>query len=310
MENTTIKKSDVYERVTNKIIAALEHGIRPWVQPWSAVNTEGRITRPLRYNGTPYKGINVLLLWGESVAKGFEANVWMTYKQAKSIGAQVKKGEKGSLVVYANSITKEKVEVEVEEEEESEEEKRKKIYFLKGYTVFNAQQIEGLPEHFYAKPAEPIPLQNRIANADDLISKSKAKIRHGGNQAFYSSMDDLIQLPPFEAFKDPESYYGTALHEIVHSTKHPSRLNRNLGRKRFGDEGYAREELVAELGAAFLCADLGIAPEVRDDHAEYVGHWLKVLKDDKRAIFQAATHAQKAADFLNNLRQEEIQKVD
>lgn len=130
MENTTIKKSDVYERVTNKIIAALEQGIRPWVQPWSAGNTKGKITRPLRYNGTPYKGINILLLWGESVGKGFEANVWMTYKQAKSIGAQVKKGEKGSLVVYANSITKEKE--EKEEEEESEEEKGNKIYFLKG----------------------------------------------------------------------------------------------------------------------------------------------------------------------------------
>ena len=306
MENTTIKKSDVYERVTNKIIAALEQGIRPWVQPWSAGNTEGKITRPLRHNGTPYKGINVLLLWSESVAKGFDSNIWMTYKQAEAIGAQVKKGEKGSLVVYANSITKE----ESENEEEEEEEKEKKIYFLKGYTVFNVQQIDGLPEHFYGKPTEPIPLQKRIANADDLISKSKAKIRHGGNQAFYSSMDDFIQLPPFEAFKDPESFYGTACHEIVHWTKHQSRLNRDMGRKRFGDEGYAREELVAELGAAFLCADLAITPEVRDDHADYVGHWLKVLKNDKRAIFQAATHAQKAADYLNNLRQEESQKAN
>lgn len=143
-------------------------------------NTEGKITRPLRYNGTPYKGINVLLLWGESVAKGFDSNIWMTYKQAESIGAQVRKGEKGSLVVYANSFTK-------EENEDSKEEKEKKVYFLKGYTVFNVQQIDGLPEHFYGKPAEPVPLQNRIANADDLISKSKAKIRYGGNQVFYSS---------------------------------------------------------------------------------------------------------------------------
>lgn len=296
MQHSTIKKADVYERVTNKIIVALEQGIRPWIQPWNPGNTEGRITRPLRHNGKPYQGINILLLWGESLAKGFDANIWMTYKQAEAIGAQVRKGEKGSLVVYANSISK--------EESESEDTKAQKVYFLKGYTVFNVQQIEGLPVHYYGKPAEPLPLQHRIAKADIFIKQTQAKIRHGGNRAFYSAMDDYIQLPPFEAFIDPESYYGTALHELTHWTKHQNRLDRDLGRKRFGDEGYAREELVAELGAAFLCADLGITPEVRDDHAEYIGHWLAILKDDKRAIFQAATHAQKAADFINSLGEE------
>jgi antirestriction protein ArdC len=159
-----------------------------------------------------------------------------------------------------------------------------------------------LPEHYYAKPENPLPLSERIESADRFMTATGASISHGGNSAFYAPGPDRIQMPPFEAFRDKESYYATALHELTHWTKAKHRLDRSFEAKRFGDQGYAREELVAELGAAFLCADLGITPEIRDDHAAYLGHWLSVLKEDKRAIFSAAAHAQRAADFLQGLQ--------
>ena len=165
------------------------------------------------------------------------------------------------------------------------------------------EQVDGLPAHYYAQPENPLPLSERIAHADAFITGTGATLQHGGNSAFYAPSRDVVQLPPFEAFRDKESYYGTALHELSHWTKPKHRLDRDFSAKRFGDHGYAREELVAELGAAFLCAELGITPEVREDHAAYVGHWLTVLKEDKRAIFSAAAHAQRAADFLSGLQQ-------
>ncbi len=176
---------------------------------------------------------------------------------------------------------------------------------MKGYTVFNVEQVDGLPAHYYAQPENPLPLSERIAQAEAFLTGTGATIQHGGNSAFYVSARDLIQLPPFEAFKDKESYYATVLHELTHWTKPRHRLDRDFGKKRFGDHGYAREELVAELGAAFLCAELGITPEVREDHADYLGHWLSVLKEDKRAIFSAAAHAQRAADYLTGLQQKQ-----
>jgi antirestriction protein ArdC len=295
MKDTSSDRKDVYTRVTERIIADLENGVRPWIKPWHADHAAGRITKPLRHNGTPYRGMNILLLWGEATAKGYAAPIWMTYKQAQELGANVRKGEHGSLVVYANSITK-------SETNEQGEDIEREIPFMKGYTVFNVEQIESLPAHYYAQAVDPLPLSERIETADRFISATGATIRHGGNSAYYSPAHDLIQMPPFEAFRDKESYYATALHELTHFTKHKSRLDRDFSAKRFGDHGYAREELVAELGAAFLCADLGITPDVRDDHAAYLGHWLTVLREDKRAIFSAAAHAQRAADYLGGLR--------
>ena len=182
------------------------------------------------------------------------------------------------------------------------EEATRDIYFMKGYTVFNVEQVEGLPGHFYAATPEPLDQLERIEQADLFVTNTGAEIGHGGNQAFYSPTRDCIQLPPFVAFESAESYYATLAHELTHWTKHPARLDRQLGGKRFGDEGYAREELVAEIGAAFLCCDLGITPSPREDHAAYLANWLAVLKADKRAIFQAAAHAQKAADHLHGLQ--------
>ena len=292
---TTISTSrpDVYSRITDKIIADLEQGVRPWHRPWNADHAAGRITRPLRHNGIPYKGINVIMLWSASVAKGYSAPLWLTYKQAQELGAFVRKGETGELVVYADRITR-------TETNDRGEETEREIPFLKGYTVFNAEQIEGLPAHFYAKAAPPAltPLQ-RIEAADRFFAATGADIRHGGTRAFYAEGPDYVQMPPFETFRDAESYAATLAHELTHWTKHDKRLARDFGRQRHGDEGYAREELVAELGAAFLCADLGITPEVRPDHAAYIASWLTVLKGDKRFVFSAASHAQRAADFLH-----------
>jgi antirestriction protein ArdC len=288
------ERQDVYTRVTNRIIADLEQGVRTWMKPWNAGNTAGRIVRPLRHNGVPYTGINILMLWAESTANGFTSPTWMTFRQASELNAHVRKGEKGSLVVYANSITR-------TEEDAQGEESEREIHYMKGYTVFNVEQIEGLPDLYYAKPQVTTTPIERIAHAESFFAGTKADIRYRGDRAFYSADGDYIQMPVIDAFKDAESFYSTLGHECGHWTKHPSRLDRNLGRKQFGDEGYAREELVAELASAFLCADLGLTPEIRDDHASYIAEWLTVLKNDKRAIFSAASHAQKAVDYLHGL---------
>lgn len=296
-------KTDVYQKVTDTIIAQLEQGFRPWFQPWNAEHAAGRITRPLRGNGVPYRGVNVLMLWGAAVEKGYSAPIWMTFRQAHELGAHVRKGEKGSLVVYAHTLTR------TETDEETGEEADREIPYMKGYCVFNVEQIDGLPAHF-TQPAQQVidPVQ-RIAAADAFFASTKADVRHGGNRAYYTVTGDYVQMPPFETFRDRESYYATLAHELTHWTRHKSRLDRDFGRKRFGDEGYAMEELVAELNAAFLSADLGLTPSPREEHAAYLASWLKVLKDDKRAIFTAAAHAQRAADYLHSLQpraQEEV----
>lgn len=286
-------KQDVYEKITARIVADLEQGVRPWMRPWSAANTDGRIVRPLRSNGVPYRGINVLTLWMEAIEKGYGAPIWMTFKQALELGANVRKGEKGSLVVYADTITRTEADGEGKESEAV-------IPFMKGYTVFNVEQIENLPEQYRVKPEQPkADAPQRIAHAESFFAATGAAVVHACNIACYSQAQDKINMPPIESFTDAEAYYATLAHECTHWTKHPSRLDREFGRKRWGDEGYAMEELVAELGAAFVCADLSLTPEVRDDHASYIASWLKVLKDDKRAVFSAASHAQRAADYLS-----------
>jgi antirestriction protein ArdC len=235
------------------------------------------------------------MLWAAAMEKGYTSPLWMTYKQAVELKGQVRKGEKGSLVVYADTFTKTGT-------DEKGAELETKIPFMKGYTVFNAEQIDGLPAHFYASEV----LNNSDIKPLDAVERffanTKITIQHGGSSAFYSPARDIVQMPELQTFRDRESYYAVLAHETTHATRHESRLDRDLGRKRFGDAGYAMEELCAEIGAAFLCADLGITPETRDDHAAYISSWLKVLKDDKRAIFTAASHAQKAADFLHGLQ--------
>jgi antirestriction protein ArdC len=297
-------KSDVYERITGAIVAELEKGVRPWMKPWNAEHAAGRITRPLRHNGVPYQGINVVMLWSAAVAGGYAAPIWMTFKQAQELGAHVGKGEKGSLVVYASTVTR------TETDEESGEEQERDIPFMKGYTVFNVEQIEGLPAQYHAKAQPRLDPAQRIDAAEDFFAATGARIAHGGATACFSVSEDRVRMPPFESFRDAESYYATLAHEVTHWTRHPARLARDFGRKRWGDEGYAMEELVAELGAAFLSADLDLTPEPREDHAAYIASWLKVLKDDKRAVFSAAAHAQRAADYLHGLQAVKLEAAE
>jgi antirestriction protein ArdC len=295
-------RTDVYTRITNRVIADLEQGVRPWMKPWNAEHAAGRITRPLRHNGIPYRGINVVMLWSASVTKGYACPLWLTFKQTIELGGNVRKGEKGELVVYTNNITR-------TETDDKGEESEREIPFMKGYTVFNAEQCDDLPAHYSAKAQPPVltPLQ-RLEAADRFFAATGADIRHGGTRAYYAEKPDYVQMPPFETFRDAESYAATLAHELTHWTKHAKRLARDLGRVRWGDEGYAREELVAELGAAFLSADIGITPEVREDHAAYIATWLTVLKMDKRFIFSAAAHAQRAADYLHALQPKLIEE--
>ncbi len=285
-------RQDVYSRITSQIIEALEKGVKPWTQPWNAAHAAGHVSRPLRHNREPYAGINVLTLWASAMTAHYTAPIWMTFKQALELGGHVRKGEKGSPVVYADTMRR------TETDNATGDEAERVIPFLKAYTVFNVEQIEGLPEHFHALAEPARNPDERIADAEAFFAATRADIRHGGDCAYYSPTLDYIQMPPFDAFRDAQGYYATLAHEATHWTRHQTRLDRDLGRKRMGDDGYAREELVAELGAAFLCADLGLRLEDRDDHAAYIGHWLSVLKDDKRAIFAAAAHAQRAADYL------------
>lgn len=289
-------KGDLYTRITGQIIAALEQDVRPWQKPWDAGHVAGPISRPLRGTGQAYNGINVIMLWATAMERGYSAPIWMTYKQAKELGAQVRKGEKGTLVVYANRFTRTETDPATGNEAEHE------IPFLKGYSVFNVEQVDGLPAHYTAVAQPQLNAEQRIENAEAFFTATGAQIHHGGNRAFYIPSQDYVQMPSFESFHGAERYYATLAHECTHWTRHETRLDRDFGRKRFGDQGYAMEELVAELGAAFLCADLELVPHIRDDHAPYIASWLKVLKNDKRAIFTAASHAQRAIDFLHGLQ--------
>jgi antirestriction protein ArdC len=295
----TSPRTDLYARVTDQIISQLEAGTRPWVQPWQRGHAAGEVSRPLRYNAVPYRGINVVLLWLAAMRHRFACPLWMTYRQASELGGQVRRGEKGSLVVYASSFTRRETGDEGQELEYE-------VPFLKSYSVFNCEQIDGLPGRYYAQAEPTLNPVARVERAERFFACTGADIRHGGGAAYYSPADDFVQMPPFESFRDAESYYATLAHETTHWTKHSSRLAREFCRQRWGDEGYSMEELVAELGAAFLCADLGLTLQIREDHAAYIASWLKVLRNDKRAVFAAAAHAQRAADYLHSLQHSEV----
>ncbi len=299
------QRGDIYARITDKIVADLERGVRPWMQPWKTGNAVGRVTRPLRHNGLPYSGMNVLLLWSEAMARGFTSPMWMTFRQAQELGGTVRKGEQGATVVFASRFTKTELGAGGEEIDRD-------IPFLKAYSVFNIAQIDGLPERYNIREIEPVvePMR-RHERADRFFAATKADIRYGGDKAFYAPGTDHIQMPPLPAFRDAGAFVATLSHEAVHWTAALHRVNRDLSRYARDRSERAREELIAELGSCFLCADLGIVPELepRPDHAAYLQSWLKVLGDDRRAIFAAAAHAQRAVAYLHGLQGEATEEL-
>jgi len=294
-------RTALYDEVTGKIIAQLEAGRFPWVQPWAAPDTStGGLAPGMPRNALTsraYSGVNVLLLWGAVIEHRFPSQCWLTFKQALEAGGNVRKGEAGVTVVYADRFTPE---AEKQRAEQAGGEARS-IPFLKRFTVFNIAQCEGLRAGLAGDP-EPLPMGRIAPVGDEVIAASGVEFHIGGNRAFYVPSADYVQVPPPQAFFEPINWFRTALHELTHATGHKSRLNRNILNP-FGSRDYAREELVAEMGSAFLCAALGIVPTVR--HADYLGSWLEVLREDNRAIFRAASQASKAADWLLT-RHEEV----
>ena len=288
MSATVAVASGLYESVTARIVAALERGTPPWVRPWSQdldtvpMNAESR---------RPYSGINSLLLSMEATSQGYPLHRWLTYRQASELGAQVRRGERGTTVVLWR-LRKVSARAETYPTQHEPDLDDRVIPLLRAFTVFNVSQVDGVPDALQTVLRHDWEPQDR---AETLLRSSGACIKHGGSHAFYSPAPDYIQLPPRQAFSAADQYYATALHELTHWSSHASRCNRQLG-QRFGDAAYAAEELIAEMGAAFLCAHCGMDSELH--HAAYLDTWLNVLRADKRAIFVAATRAQQAADFI------------
>jgi len=278
-----MSKRDLYQEITDKIITSLEQGVRPWKCPWDQSRYGGFEGIPYNLKtGFSYRGINIPILWATQQEKGYQANAWISYKQAEQMGGNVIRGEKATTVVYWNFLDKE------------EDGKHKRIPFLKWYNVFNLDQCEGID---LTPPVKREQTWEDIQRIEDIIQASKADLRFEsvGIKACYSPTFDFISMPKKERFKTSGDYYCTLFHEMTHWTGHHSRLDRDF-KGRFGDESYAFEELIAEMGSAFLFADLGLEGQVQ--HDAYIASWLRVLKNDKKAIFKAATEASKAHQFI------------
>ena len=284
----------LHDAVTARIIAELENGRFPWVQPWASSSGGTPLGLPQNAStGRTYSGINILLLWSAAIEQGRPSQRWLTFKQALALGGNVRKGEKGTTVVYADTFVPKAEQAKANASGED----ARRVGFLKRFTVFHVEQCEGLP----ADPdAAQLPGRTEVlSHVDAAIAATGADIRIGGDMAFYSPSHDFIQVPPQQAYFEPIDWYRTVLHELGHLSGHSSRLNRDFS-GRHGSQAYAREELVAELCSAFLCAELGVVPTVR--HADYLGAWLEILQGDNRAIFQAASMASRAADFVMGRR--------
>ncbi len=292
-ENTATKQPDIYLKVTSAIINSIEAGIGQYRMPWTIRQDKG--FSPISVGSAkPYRGINTLVLWAQSQSKNYSSALWGTYKQWGELGGQVRKGEHGSPVVYWGTYDK--------QSPDDDDERSNRGLFAKGYTVFNIEQVDGckLPRRLEPKLSR----NERIAHAEAFFAATGVKVRDGGNRAFYRpDTPEAVHMPAFDQFPDRVDYYSVLAHESTHWTSHASRCDRQLG-KRFGDDAYAVEELIAELGSAYTMARLELELTPREDHAKYLQSWLRVLKADKRAIFTAASKAQQAADFL--IRQAEL----
>jgi len=282
-------KGDLYAEVTNKIIAAIESGAATYSLPWQRVPGMPKNVASNR----AYRGINTLLLWLIGNDRGYTTPYWATFKQWLELGHPVRKGEKSATVVFWKQLPEHGGETAEPSEGTDGSDNRRPI-LARAYHVFNASQVED----FTPPSVTLLPESARDANAEAFFQRLPIEVRHEGDRAFYRAATDSVHLPVFGLFKDANAYYATRGHESVHATGAKHRLDRDLS-GRFGSQSYAVEELVAELGAAFLCADLGLSPEPRLDHAGYIESWLKVLKGDTRAIFTAAGKAQAAVDWLH-----------
>jgi antirestriction protein ArdC len=285
------ERIDIYTRITNQIAEAIENGEGRYRMPWHAT-AENSILPINALSERPYRGVNVLALWSIAEKLGYESSLWATYRQWQKLGAQVRKGESGSAVVVWKIAGQEE---DDGAEEGSDRVRDRARMFARTYWVFNVAQVDG----YHAEPTPKLPEEERIGRADVFFSELGVSIEHGGNQPCYDRTNDVIRMPRFEDFKDALGYYSVLSHEATHWTGAPKRLNRDLSH-RFGSEAYAMEELIAELGAAFLCASLGLSLTPRPDHAGYAANWLRVLRNDKRAIFTAATKAQQAVDWMQD----------
>ncbi|MCK1742028.1 DUF1738 domain-containing protein [Bradyrhizobium sp. 139] len=283
-------RANLYDEITNKIIGELEAGRVPWVQPWGPTAKASLAMPKSVATGRQYSGINVLILWGAATERAFTGQSWLTFRQALSLGGYVRKGERGTTVVYADRF------IPADEKRRASEtgDEAQTIPFLKRFTVFNTDQCDELPSEIMttAPPPPPGLIEPRV---EKLIRATGINFRIGSNRAFYAPAEDYVQVPPPQAYFEPINWHRTALHELAHASGHQSRLNRDLSGA-YGTKKYAFEELIAEISAAFSCASLGIVPTVR--HADYIGSWLEVLREDNRAIVRAASRASKVADYL------------
>ena len=284
-------RASLYQEITDKIIAELEAGRVPWVQPWGEPAASAPLGVPQNAaTGRCYSGINIIILWTAVIEGGFSGQSWLTFRQALGLGGHVRKGEKGTTVVYADRFIPDEERRRAAEDGDEPQ----AVPFLKRFTVFNTEQCEGLPDDFATSPA-PVPEGLILPQVEALIAATGADFRIGGDRAFYSPAHDFVQVPRPEAFFEPLNWHRTALHELGHWTGHPSRLARDMAGS-FGSRSYGQEELCAEIASAFVCASLGIVPTVR--HSDYIGAWLDIMRADNRAVIRAASAASKAADYL------------
>jgi antirestriction protein ArdC len=280
-------KRDLYAEVSARIVAELEAGAAPWIKPWSA--TPGANVPCNAVSNRPYSGCNVILLWMAQAA-GYRTPRFLTFKQALELGGNVRKGERGTKVYFVKQL---------EIREGTDEAPARLVPMMREYTVFNVDQCDGLSDSITI--GKSMRVRNADARddlADQFLRSTGADIREGHGEAYYVPSRDFISMPAFGAFNGADHFYSTVFHELTHWTAHASRLDRDL-KNRFGSRNYAGEELIAELGAAFLCAELGFDGDLR--HAGYIGNWIELLKADKRAFFTACSQASKAADYLRGL---------
>ena len=282
-------KPSIFDRITQQIAEAIAKGADDYVMPWHRMSSD--LSAPVNATSCrPYRGLNILTLWISSEASGYRTGQWATYAQWSSLGAQVRKAEQGTPIFFW-----ERRQRAADHDDDGGDNQRRAAFIAKAFTVFNAEQVSD----YHPDPIPELPESERLHRAEAFVEATGASI-DGGDSACYIPGIDMVQLPAFTQFKRPEAYYSVLAHELTHWTGAKHRLDRNLS-NRFGTQAYAMEELIAELGAAFTCARLGIQTEPRRDHAPYIASWLKVLQGDSRAIFTAASKAQEAADYLARL---------